>query len=85
MFVALVQVVIKCGQSSSEASQMIKLILVSSLLLSGCAHFDAMTQHEKNVVIGSTVAGLIIGAVVNDGGSNKHHHDCGHKKHHDCD
>lgn len=62
-----------------------KLILVSILLLlSGCAHFDAMTQHEKNVVIGSTVAGLVIGALVTDGGDNGHHHDCGHK-HRDCD
>lgn len=61
-----------------------KLILLAVFFLPGCAHWDAMTQHEKNVVIGATVAGLVIGAVVNDGGDNGHHHDCGHK-HRGCD
>jgi hypothetical protein len=42
-----------------------------------------MTQQQKNMAIGTTVAGLVIGAAVNDG-SNGHHHNCGHK-HHDCD
>ena len=62
-----------------------KLFVLFTVLLVGCAHFDQMTQHEKNVVIGSTIAALVIGAAVSDdGGNNYHGHNCGHP-HHDCD
>lgn len=61
-----------------------KFFVLFTVLLAGCAHFEQMTQHEKNVVIGSTIAALVIGAAINDDGGNSHHHNCRHP-HSDCD
>ena len=60
-------------------------IVLFSVLLAGCEHFNQMTQHEKNVVIGTAVGALVIGAVVaSDDGGNNHGHNCGHGHGHDC-
>lgn len=60
-----------------------KYLCLLVIFLCGCAHWEAMTQEQKNLAIATSVAGLVIGAVVANDGNNDHHHDCG-KKHHDC-
>jgi hypothetical protein len=57
-------------------------LLATLLLLAGCAHWEQMTQHEKNVVVGTALAGLVIGAVVNDDDNDRHDH-CVHP-HRNC-
>lgn len=59
------------------------LLILALVFLSGCAHWEAMTQEQKNLAVATTVAGIVVGALVSDDGGGHHHHDCG-KKHHDC-
>lgn len=42
------------------------MVLVASLMASGCATWDGMSSREKRTVTGAGVGGLI-GAVVSDG------------------
>ena len=43
------------------------LILASVVLLSGCAQWETMEAEEKNLLIATTAAALVIGYYANDG------------------
>lgn len=58
------------------------------VFLTGCAQWQAMDRKQKEVVVATAVAGLIIGYYANDGDGNNaipepvphdHHHGHGHK------
>jgi len=55
------------------------------VLLSGCAHWEAMTQEQKNMTVATTVAALVLGVVVSDDGGNGHISQPCLPPHKDCD
>lgn len=53
--------------------------LAAALLLTGCAQWETMTPQQKNMVIATTAAGLVIGYYANDGDdviNQVHKHEC---------